>query len=227
MTAGVASSDASAVRPTTRRQAQADRTRRKLLDAAVEQFSTRHFDDVAATDITESAGVAQGLLFHYFGNKRGIYLEALREAALMVGAATTPAGTDAQAGDQFRQMISAHLTYLGDHCDFALRLVLGGGGGDTEAREIFDQARWRTIEWTCQLLKLDLTRPAIRLVLRSCTGSLDEATIYWLAHEPPFDRDAIVDMIVQLLITSLRCAAQLDPDVDVTRAVAALSDPAA
>jgi len=77
-------------RPATQRQAQAELTRRKLLEAAVEHFSARHFDDVAASDITETAGVAQGLLFHYFGNKRGIYLEALRDAATRLNAATTP-----------------------------------------------------------------------------------------------------------------------------------------
>ncbi|MUM04644.1 hypothetical protein B5P44_07595 [Mycobacterium sp. CBMA 213] len=212
------------VRPVTQRQAQAERTRRRLLDAAIEQFSTRHFDDVAASDITESAGVAQGLLFHYFVNKRGIYLEALREAALLVGAATTPIVTGTPAGDQFRQMICAHLNYLGDHHDFALRLILGGGGGDPQAREIFDQARWLTIQWTCDLLELDFTRPAIRLMLRSCAGSLDEATIFWLKNDRPFDRDAVVDTVVEFLITSLRCAARLDPEIDVTHAISAFTD---
>src|SRR5215469_5045217 len=85
-------------RPPTQRQAQAELTRRKLLDAAVEHFSARHFDDVATNDITETAGVAQGLLFHYFGNKRGIYLEALRDAANRLNAATTPPPSDGSPG---------------------------------------------------------------------------------------------------------------------------------
>ena len=78
----------------TQRQVQAELTRRKLLDAAVGHFSAHHFDDVATSDITEAAGVAQGLLFHYFGNKRGIYLEALRDAANKLNAATTPPPSD-------------------------------------------------------------------------------------------------------------------------------------
>src|SRR5271163_3209323 len=88
-------------RPATQRQAQAELTRRKLLEAAVEHFSARHFDDVAASDITETAGVAQGLLFHYFGNKRGIYLEALRDAATRLNAATTPPPGDGAPGPTF------------------------------------------------------------------------------------------------------------------------------
>jgi AcrR family transcriptional regulator len=208
----------------TQRQVQAELTRRKLLDAAVEHFSAQHFDDVATSDITETAGVAQGLLFHYFENKRGIYLEALRDAANRLNAATTPPPSDGSAGRQFREMLRAHLAYLGEHDGMASRLVLGGSGGDPEAWHIFDQSRWHTIEWTCQLLELDISRPALRLMLRSCAGALDEATAYWLKNDRPVDPDALVEVVVELLITSLRCAAQLDPAIDVSDAVAKLAD---
>ncbi len=208
----------------TQRQVQAELTRRKLLDAAVEHFSAHHFDDVATSDITETAGVAQGLLFHYFGNKRGIYLEALRDAANRLNAATTPPPGDGSPGKQFREMLRAHFAYLGEHDGMASRLVLGGSGADPEAWHIFDQSRWHTIEWTCQLLELDFARPALRLMLRSCAGALDEATTYWLKDDRPFDPDAMIEVIVELLITSLRCAAQLDPEIDVSNAVAKLAD---
>jgi AcrR family transcriptional regulator len=211
-------------RPVTQRQAQAESTRRLLLEAAVEHFSVRHFDEVAATDITESAGVAQGLLFHYFGNKRGIYLEALRDAANRLSAAATPSAGNEPAGKQIREMLRGHLAFLGNHPDLALRLVLGGSGGDSEAWRVFDESRWRTIEWTCQLLELDVSRPALRLMLRSCAGALDEATIYWLRNGRPFDLDEIVNVIVALLVTSLRCAAELDPEVDIADAVAKLNE---
>jgi AcrR family transcriptional regulator len=209
-------------RPATRRQEQAELTRRKLLEAAVEQFSNRHFDDVATSDITEAAGVAQGLLFHYFGNKRGIYLEALGDAANRLNAANTPPPRQGPPGSQYRRMLRAHLVYLSEHDELALRLVLGGSGGDPEAWQIFDQSRWHTIEWTCQLLELDLDRPALRLMLRSCAGALDEATIYWLKNDRPFGLDAMVEVVIELLVTSLRCAARLDPELDVSKAIAKL-----
>jgi AcrR family transcriptional regulator len=208
----------------TQRQVQAELTRRKLLDAAVEHFSAHHFDDVATSDITETAGVAQGLLFHYFRNKRGVYLEALRDAANKLNAATTPPPSEGSAGQQFRRMLRAHLAYLSEHDGMAQRLVLGGSGGDPEAWQIFDQSRWHTIEWTCQLLELDITRPALRLMLRSCAGALDEATAYWLKNDRPFDPNALLEVVVELLITSLRCAAQLDTEIDVSNAVAKLAD---
>jgi AcrR family transcriptional regulator len=208
--------------PPTQRQIQAESTRRLILEAAVELFSARHFDDVATTEITEKAGVAQGLLFHYFGNKRGVYLEALRDAANRLGAAVTPASGEGPAGKQFRRMLRAHLEYLSEHDDLALRLILGGSAGDPEAWQIFDESRWRTIEWTCQLLELDPTRTALRLMLRSCAGALDEATTYWLKNDRPVGVDALVEAVVELLITALRSAAQLDPKIDVGNAVAKL-----
>jgi len=224
VTAGNAELARQTARPPTQRQAQAELTRRKLLDSAVEHFSARHYDDVATSDITETAGVAQGLLFHYFGNKRGIYLEALRDAANRLSAATTPPSSDGSPGAQFRRMLRAHLAYLSEHDDLALRLVLGGSGGDPEAWQIFDQSRWHTIEWTCQLLELDIAHPALRLMLRSCAGALDEATTYWLKNDRPFDLDAMVEVVVELLVTSLRCAARLEPEIDVSDAVAKLAD---
>src|SRR5277367_4036198 len=215
--------DANLARSPTRRQTQAKLTRRKLLEAAVEHFSARHFDDVAASDITETAGVAQGLLFHYFGNKRGIYLEALRDAADRLNAATTPPSSDGSPGERFRRMLRAHLAYFSEH-GLALRMILGGSGGDPEAWQIFDESRWHTIEWTCRLLELDIARPALRLMLRSCAGALDEATTYWLNNDRPFDPDALVEVVVELLATSLRCAAQLDPEIDVSDAITKLTD---
>jgi AcrR family transcriptional regulator len=211
-------------RSATQRQVQAELTRSKLLEAAVMHFSTRHFDEVATSDITETAGVAAGLLFHYFGNKRGIYLEAMRHVADRLNAATTPPPSDGSPGKRFRQMVRAHLTYLSEHEGVAQRLVLGGSGGDPQAWQIFDQARWHSIEWTCQLLELDVASPAVRLMLRSCAGALDEAAAYWLNNDRPFDPEAMVEAIVELLITSLRCAARLDPQIDVRNAVAQLAD---
>ncbi|WP_218022230.1 TetR family transcriptional regulator [Nocardia amamiensis] len=56
----------------TARAAQASETRQRLLDAAVRLFAERGYDEVAVADIAEAAGVAHGLLYHHFGNKREI-----------------------------------------------------------------------------------------------------------------------------------------------------------
>src|SRR4051794_6721435 len=114
----------SAERPTAR-SLQAAETRQRLIDAAVKLFSENNYEDVAVGDIAKSIGAAHGLLFHYFGNKRGIYLAALRSAALDLEASYDVA-TDLPAGRQVRAMFTAHLRFLSAHPGLGLRLVLGG-----------------------------------------------------------------------------------------------------
>ena len=64
--------------PTTR-QARTAATRQRLIDVAVHQFATKPYNEVWVSEIAGQAGVAHGLMFHHFGNKRGLYLEAVRE----------------------------------------------------------------------------------------------------------------------------------------------------
>lgn len=59
----------------------AERTRKKILHAAIHQFS-RHGLAGARTDaIANAAKVNKGLLYYYFGNKNGLYSAALEDAA--------------------------------------------------------------------------------------------------------------------------------------------------
>ena len=57
-----------------KRAAQKAETKRRLISIAVEVFAENDYDQVTVADIAERAGVAHGLLFHYFKSKRGIYL---------------------------------------------------------------------------------------------------------------------------------------------------------
>lgn len=212
-----------AKRHATGRAAQAAETRERLVAAAVDLFSERSYDDVAAADIAKAAGVAHGLLFHYFRSKRGIYVEAMRDAAKELdGAFTFKAGQS--AAHQLRRALAARLQYLSQHRGLALRLVLGGRGADPEAWEVFEGARWRALGATATILGLDPENHALRITGRSAVSAIDEATIYWLTNEEPFSVDMMVDYMVQLVVSGLRSAATLDPTVDVTNAIQALLD---
>src|SRR5580704_7527216 len=60
-----------------------DERRRQILACARRLFSERSYDAVSTTDIANEAGVARGLLHHYFGTKRDLYLEVVRELMRM------------------------------------------------------------------------------------------------------------------------------------------------
>ena len=121
----------------TSRAAQAAETRQRLVAAAVDLFSAHSYDQVAASDIAKAAGVAHGLLFHYFGSKRGIYLQAISEAVDQLDEAFS-FDSNLPPSQQLRRALTSNLRYLSRRRGLALRLVLGGRGADPEAWEVFE-----------------------------------------------------------------------------------------
>jgi len=202
------------------RKAQAEETRRRILDVAVEAFSAQHYDAVAVSDIAASAGVAHGLLFHYFKNKRGLYLAAMEEAAREFEEAhrTDP---NLPPGTQMRQRYYNQFAYLARRRGLAARLVLVGSGADPEAWEFFEKQRWREIEHGCEALGLDPTKPALRMMLRAAAAAADGVVAYWHANGQPFDIKALTDVLFEQTIVALQGAAQLDPTLEaaVTNAI--------
>ena len=55
-----------------------DQRREEILDCAVRLFGERPYAAVSTTEIARAAGVARGLLNHYFGTKRELYLAVVR-----------------------------------------------------------------------------------------------------------------------------------------------------
>lgn len=58
-----------------------EQRRESILQAATVLFSRLPYDEVSTTDIAEQAGIARGLLNHYFGTKRQLYLEVVQRAS--------------------------------------------------------------------------------------------------------------------------------------------------
>jgi AcrR family transcriptional regulator len=212
--------DHAPTRPPTSRKLRAEETRRKLLAAAVHHFSTRHFDDVAVTDIAETAQVAHGLVHHYFQNKRGAYLAALRDAAGHLETSFVQDDDTASPGERIRRLMHANLMFMAEHEHLALRLILVRSSGDPEAWEIFEEHRWRILSWFAELLEVDISNPALRLVLRSSVGAVDEAIIYWLQNGRGYDADTLIDGMIDMFIAGLMTATRFDPKLDVGRAIA-------
>ncbi|WP_141659154.1 TetR/AcrR family transcriptional regulator [Mycobacterium europaeum] len=194
------------------RKAQAEETRRRILDVAVEAFSAQRYDDVAVTDIATAAGVAHGLLFHYFKNKRGLYLAAMEDAAREFDAAHQ-VDPEQPPGAQMRQRYYNQFAYLARHRGLATRLVLGGRGADPEAWAFFEEQRWREIDRGCAALGLDPQKPALRMMLRAAAAAVDAVAAFWHQNGQPFDVTALTDVSFEQTIAALRGAAELDPSL--------------
>src|ERR1700759_231616 len=58
--------------PPARTAAAAAEKRRQILDAAVRVFARQGFHATRVSDIADDAGVAYGLVYHYFGSKDAV-----------------------------------------------------------------------------------------------------------------------------------------------------------
>jgi len=64
--------------PKTTRKERARLTHERVLNVAMLEFANRTFEEVQVGEIAEKAEVAHGMVFHYFNNKRGLYLESVK-----------------------------------------------------------------------------------------------------------------------------------------------------
>ena len=70
------------------------RRREQILSAAVRRFRREGYSEVSMDDVASDAGVARGLLHHYFGSKRDLYLAVVeREVRVPANVPIVPAGT--------------------------------------------------------------------------------------------------------------------------------------
>lgn len=79
--------------------------RRLLLDAAVRVFARKGFHAARVGDIAEEAGVAHGLLYHYFSSKDEVLATIFRETwSELVRAVNVIEASEAHASEQLRQV---------------------------------------------------------------------------------------------------------------------------
>ena len=62
--------------------------RRQILKVAIETFRDQRYSEVSLEELATRAGVTRGLLHHYFGSKRALYLAVLDQVT------TIPAGVE-------------------------------------------------------------------------------------------------------------------------------------
>ncbi len=163
-----------------------DERRAQILACASRLFSTRNYDAVSTTDIAREAGVARGLLHHYFGTKRDLYLEVVRSLMRMpsnpVPRQTPGGGLEAVISDS----VERWLRMLERNRGTWLAAIGGRGlGRDRQVEAILDQAREQAAERLIGALQSceAATAPApdeLRAAMRAYSGFAEAASVEWL-----------------------------------------------
>ncbi len=180
-----------------------DQRRAQILSCARRLFSEHHYEAVPMAEIAREAGVARGLLHHYFGTKRELFLEVVRSlvelpADLFPAASADDRRSEQQVGeavDHWLDMLERNRgTWLAS-------LGAQGFGRDAEVEAILDDARERTANRVIALVRSGDPAgapPALRALVRSYAGLAEAASLEWL------ERDRLTrEQTRELLIRSL------------------------
>lgn len=188
--------------------------RELLLDAALALFAEQPFDTVALADIAGRAGVAYGLIGHYFGGKRGIYLAAMEAMASRLRAVRDqdpPAGMD--PAEALRLGVARHIAYLESEAAGFTALMRGGIGADPDVRRIVATLRWEGAERVLTLLGARRPLyPLLRTAMQGWVGFLDEAVLDWL-EQRDLELTPLANLIVRVLAASLAAVSEEDSGI--------------
>ena len=180
-----------------------DQRRREILDAATEAFGEQPYAAVSNADIALRAGVARGLINHYFGTKRDLYLEVVRAAAFVPQHAVEEL-PDADVGER----IDAAVTWFVDQLERAGRTWLDaavtlGSGNDPEVEAILVAAENQTVDQVLEAVGIDIDadveaprREMLRAVVRTYGNLARSAGREWLL------RDTLSREQVHLVLTT-------------------------
>src|SRR5918992_3617820 len=98
------------------RTARGERTLRKILDAARDEFGERGFSDSSIVGITTRAGVALGTFYTYFDSKEAVFQALVRDMSAQVRDHVAPALKEATDGlDAEQRALAAFLRFAAEH----------------------------------------------------------------------------------------------------------------
>jgi AcrR family transcriptional regulator len=159
-----------------------DERREQIIDGAAALFRSRPYSQVTTTDIAQAAGVARGLLNHYFSDKRGLYLEVVRRAVLLPTLEDPPPQPTGTPAEQVDAAVSWFLDGIESQAANYLNVVETEGSADDIA-PILQHAEDVAAQRVLQLLGLDDTDQHSLAIVRTY-GGLAKATVYeWLRRE--------------------------------------------
>jgi AcrR family transcriptional regulator len=192
-----------------RKRLDLDERRDQLLALGKKLFGERAYDEISIDDIAEAAGISKGLLYHYFGSKRGFYVAIVREAADKLVEATE-VGTDLPPAERARAGLEGYLDFAEEHSAAFLTLLRGGIGNDPEVTELVEGTRERILLRMLANMGQKSPRPVFRLAFRSYVGLVEAATIDWLERRA-VDRATLLRFLLETIYAIVASAVMLDP----------------
>ena len=162
-----------------------DERREQILATARTLFTQRPYGAVSTIEIAEAAGVTRGLLHHYFGTKRSLYLEVVKDLVdqpvlgLLNALTATPPD---EAMPTWDDSVALWMDVVETSREAWLAAISAGEtGSDRAMHDILNEARERTASQVIAVLGLDEKRtPEVRALVRGFGSFAEEVTREWL-----------------------------------------------
>jgi AcrR family transcriptional regulator len=182
--------------------------RRQLLDAAVRVFARKGFHASRVGDIAEEAGVAHGLLYHYFKSKDQVLEAVFHENwSVLVARIESVEEADESAADQIRHIAAIVLrTWL--HLPDVVRVVIQEFGRSPELAERIGELT-RPIEVLQRVIARGVQRGEFRADIDPAFaatvvyGSIDELLTAWVLGRLPSAEEDVLEAEQTLLDVTL------------------------
>ena len=177
--------------------------RDQILDAANALFAERTYDEVSIEDIANAAGVTRGLVHHYFGGRKEVYIALLeRLGAQREQELRQPVGRSARA--RVADTVSRWLDWTeANRTIWLATLGRGEDIADPEVRSVVVDLLRRAVARVAEFHS-DIAEdsPRLRYALECWTGLNRAATRRWLQGEAT--REATHELLASTLEHVLR-----------------------
>ncbi len=177
--------------------------RNQILDAANALFAEAGYDAVSIEDIAGAAGVTRGLVHHYFGGRKDVYIALLeRIGALREEQLPPPAGRSARA--RVANSVSRWLDWTEENRTVYLGTIAPGEDiVDPDVRRVVGGLVSRAVALIAtRHPDLAQDSPRLRYALECWTGLNRAATRRWLRGEAT--REATQEVLASTLEHVLR-----------------------
>ncbi|MDQ0379684.1 TetR/AcrR family transcriptional regulator [Amycolatopsis thermophila] len=185
------------------RRLEPDERREQIFTCAARLFGERPYAEVSTSDIAASAGVARGLINHYFGTKRQLYLAVLRRTVTIPGAALDVI-TDGPLEEKVRVAVDWFLTLVTKQGrTWLVATAPEGLGSDPEVEQILVEAERRSAARVLEALgvKVDTAHAeTFNALVRAYGGMVKAAGREWLLRGD-LDREQVHTLLSRSLVT--------------------------
>lgn len=172
--------------------------REQIIVAAQRLYADRPYDRVSTAELAAAAGVARGLINHYFDTKRELFLEAMRQSVLMPAAALP--GLE---GHTTEQRTRATVEWILDAATTYGQAWVNASGaanlhGDSDIQAIVDEADDRAARLVLDAIGLP-DDAHLRARLRPMAALTKAVCREWLQRET-FTRDEAATLLTSTIL---------------------------